>query len=435
MLVSFSFRNFKSFKDENTISFISDISDIDNEYSIPTAFDYSVLKSTAVYGANASGKTKLFEAFSFMKKVVSPPLSSPGVPAFQVWKKFYSPFRLSTVSENSTSFFEVVLIIDNIQYRYGIELSAAGILDEWLYRKAQRETLILSRTASEDGKLAIKTTGKYINTKISDNIRDAGMVSPDAPLLTLLATFNDSLSKRIIMEFDGIKVISANEMETPVLALKDEAGKLEVIRFMRAFDINIEDYKLHEISPDDIPDKIRSIIGDENLRGTFYDGIVTTHRLYDGNYNNVGTMPFILEIDESFGTNRLFRLSWPILQALKGGRTLLIDEIDSGLHPFIVTAIVKLFYAVGNGAQLIINTQSPTLLSSVIGYGDRGCKKYLFRKDQIYVVNKNLYGESNVLPIMRYRTKRDTNLEKPYLEGLFSGVPYVDSDNITDHES
>ena len=433
MLVSFSFGNYKSFKDENKISLVAELTDANNEYSVASPFEYSVLKTAAVYGANASGKSKLFEALAFFRSVVCPPRNAQKIPSFDFWKGKYDPFRLSTKSTEEPSFFEVVFILNDIQYRYGIELNANGILEEWLYRKNERETPILSREVDEGGDLKMKIGKAYINAKVYASVVGAGMVSPEVPLLTLLSTFNDSLSREIIQWFGKMKIISANEMVAPVDALMNEESKKEIIDFMRAFDFNIEDFAMHEINPDSIPEKMRSIIGEDTLKGPVYDGVSTTHRLYNEQYEKVGTRQFMMEVDESFGTNRLLRLSWSILRALKEGRTLLIDEIDSGLHPFIVSTIIKLFYQTNNKAQLIVNTQNTSLLAYPIGYEEnKKDKKYLFRKDQIYIVNKNRYGESSIYPITHFQRNIRTSMEKMYLDGRLTGVPYVELDNILD---
>jgi hypothetical protein len=335
----------------------------------------------------------------------------------------------------------MVFILSDIQYRYGVELSANGIIEEWLYRKSERETQILSRKASAEGGDAptMKVVGSAINTKVFNNVSSAGMISADVPLLAVLGTFNDSLSKEIIQEFGKIRVVSANETVPPVSALRDENGREAIAEFMRAFDFNIEDFAMHEIAPNDIPDKIKSIIGECELNNTLYDGVSTTHRLYNEAFERVGTRQFLMEVDESFGTNRLLRLSWPILQTLKEGGTLLIDEIDSGMHPFVVSAIINMFYKAKSNAQLFVNTQNTSLLVYPIGYADDNKSvKYLFRKDQIYVVNKNRYGESNVYPITYFQRNIRRSVEKMYLDGLFTGVPHIDYDNINDlinHES
>lgn len=431
MLVSFSFGNYKSFKDENKLSLVADMADEEKFYTISSPFDYSVLKTAAVYGANASGKSKLFEALDFMRSVVYPPRNGKKVPVFDYWKSEYAPFSLSTGVEGKSSFFEAIFLIGEIQYRYGIELDANHIIEEWLYRKNERESQILSRTTTEEGVLHTHIVNNYINPKVRSAVVSAGMVSPDVPLLTILATFNDPLCREIVSWFGRLTVISANDMIVPVEELMDEGKKLEIISFMRSFDFNIEDMSMHEMNPEAIPNKIKSLMKEKPGKGTVFDGVSTTHNLYNELYERVGTRQFMMEAQESYGTNRLLRLSWPVLRALKHGSVLFVDEIDSGLHPFIVTAIIRLFYQAESKAQLVVNTQNTSLLSYPIGYETNGTdKKYLFRKDQVYIVNKNRYGESTVFPITDFQHNIRTSIEKMYLDGRLTGVPYVELENI-----
>ena len=433
MLVSFSFGNYKCFREENRLSLVAEQADAGNFYAMNTPFEYQVLKTAVLYGANASGKSKLFDALGFMRSVVCPPRNGKNVPVLDYWKGEYAPFELSTESKAKSSFFEVVFLMDDIQYRYGIELNGNGIIEEWLYRKKERESLILSRKTDEDGTVQTVIVKNYINAKVRTAVVSAGMVTADVPLVTILATFNDALCREILGWFGRLVIVSANDMIVPAEALTDEDKKQEIINFMKAFDFNIEDMSMHEMNPDAIPDKIKSMMKEKPVKGVVYDGVSTTHKLYNELYERVGSKQFMMESDESFGTNRLLRLSWPILRALKHGTVLLIDEMDSGLHPFIVTAIIRLFYQAGNTAQLVMNTQNTSLLSYPIGYEDNGVdKKYLFRKDQVYIVNKNRYGESNVSPITNFQRHIRTSIERMYLDGRLTGVPYVELDNIMD---
>ncbi len=433
MLVSFSFGNYKCFREENRLSLVAEQADAGNFYAMNTPFEYQVLKTAVLYGANASGKSKLFDALGFMRSVVCPPRNGKNVPVLDYWKGEYAPFELSTESKAKSSFFEVVFLMDDIQYRYGIELNGNGIIEEWLYRKKERESLILSRKTDEDGTVQTVIVKNYINAKVRTAVVSAGMVTADVPLVTILATFNDALCREILGWFGRLVIVSANDMIVPAEALTDEDKKQEIINFMKAFDFNIEDMSMHEMNPDAIPDKIKSMMKEKPVKGVVYDGVSTTHKLYNELYERVGSKQFMMESDESFGTNRLLRLSWPILRALKYGTVLLIDEMDSGLHPFIVTAIIRLFYQAGNTAQLVMNTQNTSLLSYPIGYEDNGVdKKYLFRKDQVYIVNKNRYGESNVSPITNFQRHIRTSIERMYLDGRLTGVPYVELDNIMD---
>ena len=119
---------------------------------------------------------------------------------------------------------------------------------------------------------------------------------------------------------------------------------------------------LHEIRIEDVPEKVKAMIGEENLSGPLYDGISTSHRQYNELYERVGDVWFSLEKDESYGTNRLFWLSWAIISALVKGTVLFIDEYDSGIHPYIARQVVDMFYRCKTKAQLIINTQNASLL-------------------------------------------------------------------------
>ena len=108
MLLQFSFSNYKSFKDESILNLIAPNTAKYDYYSHKTNFNNAVLKTATVYGANASGKTKLFEAFDFMKSVVCPPRGKDKIPVLDYWQTKYNAFRLNTYSLEKNSFFEAV---------------------------------------------------------------------------------------------------------------------------------------------------------------------------------------------------------------------------------------------------------------------------------------------------------------------------------------
>jgi len=416
MLVQFSFSNFKCFKDENVVNLISSKGKNYKRYSYETSFKYSVLKTLSIYGANASGKTKLFEAFKFMKYVICPPKRNNTIPIFDFWQTKYDPFRLVLQSDNNSSFFEAVFIIGDIQYRYGFELNSERIISEWLYRKDQREVRVLNR----DKTLNTYFNRNYVNAKIADNIKSAGMISETVPFISVLATFNDPLCKSLVEWFDSIAVISANDIRNGI-SLTDPKQTSAIVDFLKAFDFNLEGLSLREMQYDDIPDKIKSVIGAKEKEGGYYDGVNTQHIVYNNLYERSSVVNFSLESDESFGTNRLFHLSWPIISALRNGKTVFIDEIDSGIHTSIIKTIVDLFNRSHGTAQLIFNTHNASLLNT-----RDSDELLLFRKDQIYLVNKNRYGEAMVRPVTDFGDDLRSNIENKYLDGEISGIPYID---------
>ena len=417
MLVQFSFSNYKSFKDEATLNLIAFGKGKKDLYCHKMEGKTNLLRSVVIYGANASGKTKLFEAFNFIKSFISPPKRDNRIPILDYWQTKYDIFRLNTASEENSSFFETVMLIEGVQYRYGVEINEKEVLSEWLYMKRQREINVFAREGTD-----IKFNKEQVNVKVANNIISADMVSPTSSFLAVLKTFNEPLATKIVGWFDDAVVISANDIRSAVSLqyLADDNKKKVITKFMKAFDFNIEDMNLHEIRIEDVPEKVKAMIGQESLTGPLYDGISISHRLYNELYERVGDVWFSLEKDESYGTNRLFWLSWAIISALEKGTVLFIDEFDSGIHPYIARQMVDMFYRCKTKAQLIINTQNASLLRYKTEDGQK-----LFVKNQVYIVDKNRYGESTLTPLSDFSSDMRSNLENLYLDGDFGGVPYV----------
>ncbi|MBR5206042.1 MAG: ATP-binding protein [Alistipes sp.] len=414
MLVQFKFNNYKCFKDEVTLNLVASNYFKDEPTNIyPTEY-YSVVNSLAVYGANASGKTKLFQAFNFMREMV---LHSANNKNNRVWQDDYDPFRLNVNSIGKSSSFEVVFLIDNIQYRYGFEVNKEIVITEWLFRKKGKEVKVMYR--DDDG---VEYNKVYINRKVVDNLIDAGMIRNDALLLSILSLWNDSLSSSITRWFYNANVLSASINNYMGYSLRQLDGpmKKQMLSMLNGADICIDDMNPSEVDFESIPDEIKKMMPKEAFEGKIYNGVKTTHKVYDSNGLVVGTTELTMENDESYGTTKLFALSAPIIDTLKNGKILWVDEIDHGLHYDLLVAIIRLFHSPEtnpHNAQLIINTHNSGLLDA----------PNLFRRDQIYIASKNRYGESSLKPITNYSStlRKSSKLGHLYREGKLGGVPYL----------
>jgi len=385
MLVQFLFENFKCFKDETKLSLVASQHIKENEENVIKSDKYNLLKTTVIYGPNASGKTKLLNAFQFMRLMVERSTNNAIDRGFSI-----DTFRLNTETKESPSFFEVVFILDEIQYRYGFELTKKRILSEWLYKKTDEEKELFYRE------------GKDIDYDISElkrikSLVEEDMIREDSLLLTVLAQFNDELSQRIVKWFHHINTISAagGGVENYTLEKLSTPMKQKIVRLMKNADFSINDFVRHPVNRNEIQ---------------------TLHTVYDENKLRVDETPFLLE-EESNGTIHFLSLTAPILDTLERGKILLIDELDSGLHHDLIVALLRLFHSTEtnpHNAQLIFNTQNTNLLS-----GD------LFRKDQIYFVSKNRYGEATLSSAADFMLRPGVNLQKKYLEGRFGAVPYL----------
>lgn len=386
MLVQFQFENFKCFKDETKLSLVASRHIKGNEDNVITSDKYNLLKTIVIYGPNASGKTKLLDAFQFMRLMVERSSNNALDRGFHI-----DTFRLNTESLESPSSFEVVFILDQTQYRYGFELSRKKIQAEWLYKKGDDKEMEL-----------FYREGKEIDYDINElkrirSLVEEDMIREDSLLLTVLAQFNDELSQKIVKWFHHVNTLSAARggIENYTLEKLSTSMKQKIVRLMKNADFSINDFVRHPINNNKIQ---------------------TLHTVYDENKLRVDETLFQLE-DESNGTIHFLSLTAPILDTLDRGKILMIDELDSGLHHDLIVALLKLFHSQEtnpHNAQLIFNTQNTNLLS-----GD------LFRKDQIYFVSKNRYGEASLFSAADFMLRPGVNIQKKYLEGRFGAVPYL----------
>lgn len=389
MLIQFSFNNYKCFRGETTLSMVAGNMEHPKGATISYA-DYDILNTAVVYGANASGKTKLFQAFKFMTNMVYE-LSNDNK---YNWKKDYAPFALAEDMDEETSSFEVVFLIDGIQYRYGFEIDGDKVLAEWLYRKKSEERCMLYRDEAE---LTYHAT--FISSSIADNLINAKMVREDTLFLATLVVWNDKFSRKIVDWFAGCNVLSASANRFAGFSMEklNSSMKTQILRFMQTADFNIDDMFVQEAE----------------------DDVSVTHKTFDRNGLSHGKAAFMLEREESYGTYRMFALSAPVIDTLQNGKVLFVDEIDNGLHSDLLSAIVALFTSTETnkyGAQLIINTHNRDLINSTTSK---------FLPDQIWITEKDRFGEATLKSVLDYKIDSKRPLEEMFREGRFGGVPYL----------
>lgn len=413
MLVQFTFNNFRCFKSETILSLIASDRIEHSANTVVRFNDYSILKSSVIYGANASGKTKLFQAFLFMDRMICELAKDNKYD----WQSKYTPFELSETNQDDSSSFEVIFIQNEVQFRYGFEINKTEVLAEWLYRQGKsKETEIFYR----DDTGIVNYHRTYIKSQIVDVIKNGNMLRNDALLLTILPVWNNQLAKNLIGWFfsanvlsatrgDGMSHYSTTRLATP---MKDK-----ILMMMRSADINIDDLNIREMNFNDIPDEIKKLIKEKG-EGKVIEGVNARHKTFDMNGLSHSSKSFSLETDESYGTYRLFALSAPIIDTLENGKVLFVDEIDNGLHSDLLRAIVSLFQEPEinkKNAQLIINTHDIGLLDD----------SDLFKYDQIYIAQKDRFGEASLTSLLSFNVDSSQKIGDMYREGRFGGVPYL----------
>jgi len=208
---------------------------------------------------------------------------------------------------------------------------------------------------------------------------------------------------------------------------EDPKHKAKILDLLKAADLGIQDIQLEKLDidklPKDIPkeirDKIIKQVNDE--KAEFVSDVLTTHKKYNSNRKAIGNISFSLDDDESSGTRKFFSLTGPILDVIENGYTLVVDELDSKLHPNLVCKIVSLFNSKElnkNNAQLIFNTHDTNLLSTG-----------LFRRDQIWFTDKNKYGEAKLYSLADFKSdevRKTEPFEENYIRGKYGAVPYLE---------
>lgn len=422
-LQEFSFGNFRSFKEINTLNLAaaklkSKYKHIDenNIFSTDNIENISFLKSKAIYGANASGKSNIIKALVTFIRILKSSVKDDKV------LTMVDSFRLSTETENEPTFFQIIFWDENMKYRYGFELNDENIFSEWLYGKpGKKEMCYFIREGSEIIELD-KTNfaeGDKLNSLISDDA-DNELFRNNSLFLSTLSSFGfGKISKRIVENITSFTVISGLGHQGMYAfagdSLEDEEKKRYILDFLKKGDIGIEDLNSVEISnkdlPDDVEDEIRKDF--ENKKRKL---LLSSRKKYDDKNEFVENETFSFRIHESEGTQKLFELSPFIYKTLKENKVLIIDEFDARFHPLLTQKIIELFNSKENkGAQLIITTHDTNLLSSK-----------LLRRDQIEFVEKDNYGISHLYSLAEFKgIRNDASFEMDYIHGKYGAIPFL----------
>lgn len=414
MLIEFTVGNYRSIREAVTLSMVaaplvSPDKSVDKNNTIRVDDDLQLLKSAAIYGANASGKSNLVKAMTFMRQMVlNSSKESQAEDLIPV-----EHFRLTSDSADEPSLFECVFIRDEVQYRYGFEATPKEIVREWLYqRRTAKETRLFQR---EEGDITLGRDyreGKGLEDKTRNN----------ALFLSVVAQFNGEVANTVLKWFRTFSITSGLQDRAyrrfTIDNLLNERYRGEILDFLEALDLGIHDISVEsqpisqEALPADMPEDLRSFVLKTDVKT-----VRTIHRRYDPELKKEVAEEFELDQHESEGTRKLFALSGPFVDTLATGRVLVIDEFDARVHPLISRALVQLFNSNERnpkGAQLVLTTHDTNLL----------CNR-IFRRDQIWFTEKDQHGATKLTSLAEIRVRNDAAFEKDYIHGKYGAIPFI----------
>lgn len=397
-LIEFSVENFKIFKEKVTYSMLARKSDhtfLDNKKNI--------LKTSLVYGPNASGKSSLFEALAILRSGVMNSANNTEGSNLP-----YLPFLFAD-KDKKPSFFEVVFSLNKRTFKYNFSILEKEIIKESLIE-------ILSNDTEKNLLLRNKQNIKLLwDFKGSDDIKMK--TRKEVLFLSAASQWNNKLAMDIVESFKDINVISGPDSNkyrgyTVNMFKKNDENRKKILNFLRKADFCIEDGKVEKM---ELPEFVKNQLSTngEDVPDKF-DTIFFSHKKYNNKNESVGTEKINIG-QESIGTQKFFNIIGPIIDTVENGKVLLIDEFDNSLHPLLTKLILDLFEKNNpNNAQLIVTTHDTSLLS----YKE-------FSKEQIWFTEKDKYGAGVLFSLAEFELRNDTEYAKKYLEGKFGALPFV----------
>ena len=389
MLVQFMLKNVLSFKKETILDMTAIHAYKEHKDNlIENGTKEKFLKVAAIYGANASGKSNLYLAMTYFQSIIMESLNNVDDGESTAIEKYYVPFSFENDNRENSEF-QIVEILGDFEYRYGFEYNAECVVAEWLYRKnlrTNRKAVIFERTTE--------------TVEFGASLRkECDLYKEQIPVETLVLSFFNKLK----LKTDIFKEIYSGIMNTLVVPTDfcEDTGILE--RFLPGV-IKHDKEKLLEFL-NAIDTGIKNIEYDDSQKEIKF---LTYHKGQD-------EKEYPLDLySESEGTIKSIVLFIYARTAIFNNCSLFVDELNVKLHPLLLKFIIDLFYDPNSTAQLIYTTHDTTLMD-----------KKFFRRDQIWFVQKDEYGYSELVALSDFKVRPDASFEKDYLSGVYGGIPLL----------
>ena len=418
MLIQFRVRNFRSLRDNNTLSLVASSDKALKETNVTEVGIRSlpgVLRTAGIYGANASGKSNLVRGMALMRAIVLQSASIQLGQSFNV-----QPFMLDTKSQHEPTEFEVTFMRDGTRYQFGFSLTPTRITSEWLivYKTAQPQswyTRELNKDLNEDEyKFGPHFQGQRQLWRSSTR--------PNALFLSTAIQLNNDQLKPIFDWFSkGLTVVE--NAGFPVLGgvlpldftlnrvQENDSVREAITEFLASADFGISKI---EITKEKGFQQAVTFDADGKITTSRQEKEVPVVKFFHSAPKGGATFSLA---DESEGTQRLFILAAPLFDILRDGSALFVDELDRSLHALLVRQLVSMFQDRDlnpAGAQLIFTTHDTSLLSAD-----------LLRRDQIWFMEKNEDQATSIYPLTEFSPRKNEALQRGYLIGRYGAVPIL----------
>jgi AAA15 family ATPase/GTPase len=418
MLIDFSVSNFRSIHQRQTLSMAATVAY--DELLASNTFEVQVagtlprlVRSAVLYGPNASGKSTLIAALDFLQTLV---LRSHNHQAGD--RLDAVPFKLTPQSRAADSEFEITFVADGIRYEYGVCCNAQRVSEEWLFAYPQGRAQKWFHRVWDPaaGRDAYKFSPYFSEKKRRESWAEQTL---ENTLYFSKAVQNNQEQLRPVFDWfkERLRVMPSPQALSGAYTMhrcRDPEERRQIVDFMNMADLCIADLRLEESTftaeelPKDMPAAVREHIVKE------MDGKKITSIKFVHQDTVTGEGVEFSEDEESDGTQALFAFAGPWLDVTENSRVLVVDELDTSLHPMLVHYLVKRLHAENSKAQLIFTTHDTTLLSQKI-----------LRRDQIWFMEKDAERSSRLYPLSDFSPRENEAIERGYLNGRYGGIPFL----------
>ena len=420
MLIQFNFKNYKSFKEEAALD-LSATKMTEFSERVVTIGNEKILPVAAIYGANASGKSNIYNAFGYMSNYVSESFKYGDED--EKFEEFSpTPFLFDSKSINDESSFEVYFTLPDDKtekvFNYGFCINKEGVTEEWLNSKAKtarKYSVVFYRgkTADELDLSGIpKSSRENINVALEKQVL---IVSLGAKLkIGKCKVIRDWFLANEFADFGNPFTNFFLSRRLPKGFVEDKSVQQKIIEYFSSFDEHIKDFRIEKVP-------LEGETKEEAYK------IIALHKMNDS--DEMAEIPLG---GESAGTLKMFALYPELQEVLEKGSVFFIDELNARLHPLLVRNFLLIFLNPEinvNHAQIIFTTHDTWQLSN-----------QLLRRDEIWFVEKNEKGISTLYSLADFvdedgtRIRKDENYEKNYLIGKYGAIPTLKSIDILKEE-
>ena len=425
MLLEFEVENERTFAGSSTLSLVASKLRDENETAIRQVGSPSnlrVLTSAVIFGKNGSGKSTFINALEFLAHFTG----TSAMESDPSSELPHDPSMLVPENFNKPSLHRILFSVDNVIYNFGFSYNKTQVIEEFLEvaDKSSRFRKMYERNWNElSGEYDYNFGEALSGTRRvwADNTRrNALYISTAAQLNSqdLEAPF------RWISRFiKSVSIGTSGRAYTVKRCQEDDKFRTKVVRFLQAMDINVTDVEFRENDEDDFSwektfapefiEKMKSVI-EKSKNEKNFDVFFKKRR-------SNGELCDLAFSKESTGTQALFRLAGPLFDVLENGYCLLVDELNTSLHPLIVRFLIELFadqQVNKKKAQLIFTSHDVSIL-----------RENVFRRDQVWFI-ENDGASSTIVPLSDYSPRKKEAIERGYLMGRYGGVPTVMSNFI-----